>query len=338
MKQELEQSILFCIEALNNNNRANGSQKVEGNDKFVLSTLRKISKLPYQGRNLGIGDLGYKDGDRHSFEDMLRDCPKKSITYSLDWLDALLVLLDFANYDEIQILDFAKRIVNDDIIFNHVLKHIISNCVVLNDIETAEKFIPNFKKTIIFKEEDNFDMGYLIFLKHFAMKGDVENYFKYFKKSKPATNRYEVSITKSSLVRNYATKHNMEESMKLCEHKNLGHKFYFDLLTAYSDQGKYQELKNIFEQHSQLKQPELETELKILATAYQEAKRRELQVDDDFEELFDRAKKVDRKLRWGDFKLQDSIFFDLGLASFDNAERVKRCRKAIKNNSMKKEL
>lgn len=337
MKQEIEQSILFCIEALNNNNRPNGSQEVKGNDKFVLSTLHKISKLPYQGRNLGIRSFGYGDY-RSSFEDMLKRFDKESITYSLSWLDALLVLLDFANYNETQILDFAKKIVNDDIIFNHVLKHIITNCVVLNDIEMAEKFIPNFKKTFIFKKEDNLDKGYLIILKHFAMKGDVENFFKYFKQSKPSINKNEVTEAKILLVHHYSLQHNINDSMKLCTHKNLGNKYYFNVLNAYAEQGKYQGLKAIFEQYPELKQPEAETELKILVGAYQNAKEKGFDIDDDFEMLFDRAKKVDRKLRWGDFKLQDSILFELGLASRDNAERLTRCRKAIKNNSMKKGL
>jgi len=107
---------------------------------------------------------------------------------------------------------------------------------------------------------------------------------------------------------------------------------------SFAEQGKYQELKQIFEKYPELKQPESETELKVLTAACLEAKKLNLTIDDDFEELFDRAKKVDRKLTWGDFKLQDSIFLDLGLANDGNTERVKRCRKAIKNNGLKKEL
>ena len=332
MKQEVEQAINFCIDALNGKN--SDSQQVEEKDKFVLETIQKIAKLPYQGRNLGIGGFEYRD----SFEDMVKHFECYNLSYSLAWKNAILVLYDFANYTEIQMLESAMRIVNDNIIFNHILEHIITNLVVMNDIESAEKFIPNFKKTVIFKEEDNFDIGYLVILKHFALKGDDKNFFKYFKQSKPAANKTKVHEAKEFLVSNFTTKNGIEEAIALCNHKNLGVKYYFSALMPFAEQGKYQELKQIFEKYSELKQIESETELKILTHAYLEARKLNYKIDDDFEQLFDRAIKVDRKLRWGDFKLQDSILFDLGLASLGNKERVLRCRKAIKNNSMKQEF
>ena len=333
MKQEIEQAIFFCIEALNNRTEDSG-QEVEGNDKYVIETIRKISELPYQGRNLGIGDFGYKE-HRRRFED--RPIGKR-ITFSLDWLNAILVLFDFANYNEQQILESAEKIVNDNIIFNHIMKHIITNCVVMNDIELAEKFIPNFKKTIIFKEENNLDMGYLIILKYYAMKGDVENFFKYFKQSKPSVNRSEIGEAKFLLVNNFATNNGIEKSIELCKHKNLGASYYYSALMSVAEQGKYNDLKEIFVKYPELKQPELETELKVLTSAYLAGRELNLTIDDDFETLFERALQVNRKLKWGEIKLQDSIFLDLGLASNGDIERVVKCRKAIKDNRLKKEL
>lgn len=335
MKQQIEQAINFCIEALNNKNK--GSQEVNGNDKFVLETLNKTLELPYEGRNLGIGDYGFEDY-RNTCADMSKRFGDVSITYSLSWKNALLTLFDFANYNENIMLEFAEKIVNDNIMFNHVLKHIITNCVVLGDVRKAEEFIPNFKTTIIFKEEDNLDMGYLIILKHYAMKGDDKNFFKYFKRSKPVFNKYEVNEAKGLLVKNHAKNSEIEQTIALCEHKNLGSKFFFNALMAFAEQGKYQELTHIFEKYPQLKQPELETELMVLTGAYLKAKKFGLEINDDFENLFERALKVDRKLKWGDAKLQDSLLLDLGLANDGNFERMSRCRKAIKANSLKKEL
>jgi hypothetical protein len=335
MKEELEQAINFCIESLNN--KIEGSQEINGNSKFVLETLHKAFNIPYKGRSLGIGDFGYENY-RSNFDDMTRHFGKESITDSLSWKSALLSLFDFANYDENTMLEFAKKIVNDNIIFNHVLEHIITNCVVLGDVKMAEQFIPLFKKTIIFKEEDNFDKGYLIILKYYSMKGDDKNFFKYFKQSNPVVNKYEVNVAKGLLVKNYAKNNGIEQTVALCQHKNLGPKFYFDALIAFAEQGKYQELKKIFEKYPELKQSELETELKVLSGAYLKAKELGLQIDDDFEDLFEKALKLDRKLKWGDAKLQDAIFFDLGLASKGNKERMTLCRKAIKINSLKREL
>mgnify|MGYP003574857767 CR=1 FL=1 len=335
MENKIEKAILFCIEALNNRER--GSQEVKGNSEFVLATLKNIMQLPYHGRNLGIGAFGYADY-RSSFESMKPRFEKGNITHSLAWLNALLVLFDFANYDEDKMLQFAEKIVNDNIMFNHVLKHIITNCVVMNDVEKAVKFIPNFKTTKIFKEQDNLDVGFLIVLKHYAMKGDDKNFFNYFKQSKPTLNKTETNDAKGFLVKNYAQRNGIEQTMALCNHKNLGPKFYFNALMAFAEQGKYQELKQVFQKYPELSQPELETELSILSVAFLQAKKLNLTTDDDFELLFERALKVDRKLKWGDAKLQDSILFDLGLASPGNKERINRCKKAIKSNSLKREL
>jgi hypothetical protein len=335
MKRQIDQAINFCIEALNN--KTERSQEVKGSSEYVTAVLNEIKKLPYQGRKLGIGDFGYEDY-RSSFEDTSKWFGKQTITYSLSWKSALLILFDFANYDELKMLEFAEKIVNDNIIFNHVLKHIITNCIVEGDIPKAEMFIAKFKTTLIFKEQDNLDMGYLIILKHYAIKGDNKNFFKYFKQSKPAINKTEVTDAKDLLVKNYAENNGIEQTIVLCKHKNLGSKFHLYALLAYAEQGKYQELKTIFEKYPELKQPEMETELIVLSGACLKAKKLSLKIDDDFEYLFERALKVDRKIRWGDAKLQDSILFDLGLANEGNKERMALCRKAIKANSLKKEL
>lgn len=334
MKHEIEEAIGLCIDALNNH--IPGGQKVEGNDQRVLEIIHKSAELPYAGRGLGVGDRGYR-GFRNTSQDYYKRMDSE-LSCSLYWLDAILYLYDFANYDEDEILKSAGKIVNDDIIFNHILKHIITNLVIEDDIQKAEEFIKHFRKTTIFKESDNFDQGYLIILHHFALKGDKDNFFKYFRQSKPAQNRSEVNEAKETLVSCFAYLNGIEDTIRLCEHKNLGKKYFFSALSTFAEQGKYQELKKIFKNYPELKQPEAEVELKVLASAYLEAKNSNQTVDDDFEMLFDRAVKVDRKLRWGDFKLQDAILFDLGLASSDNVERVKRCRKAIKNNLLKKEL
>lgn len=213
MKQKLEQAINFCIEALNN--KIEGSQETKGNSEYVLAVLNDIKKLPYQGRSLGIEDFGHEDY-RSSFEDASKQFGEQPITYSLSWKNALLTLFDFANYDEAKMLEFAKKIVNNNIIFNHVLKHIVTNCVVEGDISKAEKFIPNFKTTHIFKEEDNLDMGYLIILKHYAIKGNDKSFFKCFKQSKPAINKTEVTDAKGLLVKNYAKNNGIEQTIQLC--------------------------------------------------------------------------------------------------------------------------
>ena len=222
MKQEIEKAINLCIEALNNGK--DSSQEVEGDDATVLAIIKKMGGLPYKGTGLGIGSFGYGDY-RASQEDMygmFKD--RKTITYALGWEDAILLLYDFGNYTEDGILQSAQGIIKDNIIFNHIIKHCITNLVIKNEVEEAEKFISNFRTTKIFKEEDNHDDGYLIILKHFALNADVVNFFKYFKPSKPAINKSEVNDAKEILVNRFALKNGIEETMALCKHKNLGDK------------------------------------------------------------------------------------------------------------------
>lgn len=333
LKKELDESINYCIEALNDGKNEDSQAQLSSK---VWDTISKFKILPYQGRNLGIADLNF-NGDRSTFAEYLERI-NNPLSHCLDWLKAILVLYDFANYNEQEILESAQK-VNDDIIFNHIMKHIITNFTQVDDIGSAIKYIPYFRPTHIFKESDNQDQGYLMILRYYASKGDIENFFKYFKKSKPAITRTEIDKLKTRLVSVYTTSHGIHEAIKLCSHKNLGSNYYYAALDPFIKDGKYNELKQTFELYPELKQPEKETELLALTEAYQQGHKAGLEVDDDFDYLFERAKQVDRKLRWGDFKLQDAILLNLGLAHvWDNKERMLRSRKAIKDNSLKKEL
>lgn len=335
IEHEIDQAINYCIAAIDGG--YNENYETLGNDRFVLASIKKMTKLPYKGRNLGIGEI-YDQGNRSTYEDYKKIAGIDRITDRLSWLKAVLFLYDWVNYAESEILESAKKINNDHILYNHIMIHIISNFVVQDDIESAIKYIPNFRETTIWKKEDNLDLGYLIILNYYARKGDAKNFLKYFKLSKPSSNRGKITDAKSLLVKRFTLQNKIENSIALCSHKNLGSNFYYSILMAFAEKGEYQELKTIFLKYPMLKQAEKETELTILVQAYSEAKNKNIRVDDDFEILFNRTKQVDRKLKCGDVKLQDSIFLDLGMASSDNKERVILCRKAIKNNFLKKAL
>jgi hypothetical protein len=147
-----------------------------------------------------------------------------------------------------------------------------------------------------------------------------------------------MNLLKIELVRGVCQKSGIEAAIQLCQHKNIGEKYYYYALCVYANNGEYEKLKAIFARYPQLRQPETETELNILAMACMEAHEKGINIADDFEELFLRAVAVDPKLKWGDVRLRDSILFNLGWAYKGDRERMLRCRKAIKNNSIKKEL
>lgn len=327
MSVTLQDSINRCIQAINNFGK--------GLDAEVLGTIRSVAALQNKATGLKVGKEGYR-GYRSAYEDLLKVfVERKTILHSLDWESALLLLYVAADFNEEEILSSASNI-TDDIIFNHVLEHVISNLAAKNDVANVLYFIPNFRTTTIFQQENNFDKGYLILLRHFAAQGDAVGFFEYFKLAEPGKNRGEIAEFKAYLVESFASRNGIADALKLCAHKNLGARYQANALLAVAKTGYYSELKSIFEAYPTLKQPE--TELSLLSTAYLQAKRNKFVLEDDFESLFERALQIDRKIRSGDAKMQDAVLFDLGLAEIDHKERRERCRKAIKNNSIKKEL
>ncbi len=329
MKEFIEQSIKSCIDAINHSG--------EGSDLEVLENIRTLASLPYEGAGLGIGTEGYR-GYRSSYEDLIeRFKQRKTINHNLDWEKALMLFYDAAVFSEGDILSSAKNI-KDDIIFNHLLEHVISNLAAKNEIKKALKFISEFRATNIFKEENNKDSGYLIILRHYAAQGDADNFFNYFKLAEPRKNKSELADLNAFLIESFASNHNIEKAIDLCRHKNLGEKFHSNALFAFAKTGKYTELKSIFEKYPELKQSGNGTELSLLSTAYLAARKNKFEVEDDFEMMFESALKLDRKIKSGAATLQDAVLYDLGLAEYDNDERREKCRKAIKNNSIKKEF
>ena len=329
MNELITQSIHECIEAINHNG--------QGSDQKVLEIIRSIQPLPYTGAGFGIGTEGYR-GYRSSYQELFkRYAQRKSITDKLSWETALLLFYDLANYNEEEILASAQKI-QDDIIFNHILEHAISNLTAKNDIAHALTFIPGFRTTNIFQEENNQDTGYLIILRHYAAQGNADQFFNYFKLAEPRKNKSELADLKSFLVESFASNHDIAAAINLCKHKNLGEKYYSSALFAFAKTGKYAELKAIFEKHPELKQPENEAELALLSTAYLAAKKNNTPIADDFDHLFEGALHVDRKIKSGAATLQDAVLLNLGIAEINHPERREKCRKAIKNNSIKKEL
>lgn len=148
MKAYIEEALSLCLTALNN--------KGSGDEQRVMQIVQQVAQQPYQGRGLGIGTLGYRFS-RVSWqgrtEQMLNGY---EIDSTLSWLEVLLYLADSGNYTDPEMLELLTPM-TDDIIFNHVMKHIVSNLVVEEKITEAEKYIPYFRKTDIIKEENNQD-------------------------------------------------------------------------------------------------------------------------------------------------------------------------------------
>jgi len=327
MKPEIEKGIQICIDAINDKN-------IKGGDVFVLDILNQLAKEPYSGCGLGIGSS--ECGLRSAWEDKMKSF-FSGIRSILDWENALLMLFDWEKLNEVQMLEYAQNIA-DTFIFNHVLEHIIENLTAEDEISKAQEYTLLFRPYEIDKYTDAQETGYRVILRYYARKGDADNFFKTLKLCKPSQKIYIIDEAKIKLLQTVCENKGIETAIKLCSHKNMGERFYFDALSVVAENGEYSALKKLFEKYPELKQPEKETELHILSLAYSEAAKRNIETEDDFEILFDRALNIDAKMKWGDAKTRDVILFVLGLASRENKERFLRCRKAIKNNSIKREL
>ena len=334
MRPEIEKGIQICIEAINDENS-------KGDGVFVLDILRQLSKEPYQGSGFGIGRV--LNGDRASWKDMLLWLGEdsKEIEDSLDWENALVMLFDWEKLNAEQMLEYAQKI-TDVIIYNHVLEHIIEHLTAIDDISKAQEYTLRFFRPYEIEEfvkyTDAQEYGYRVILRYYAQKSDTDNFFKTLKLCKPRVDKNEIDIAKILLLESVCKNEGIESAIKLCHHKNIGERFYFNALNIPAENGEYSALKQLFEKFPEWKQPEKETELHILSIAYMEANEKNKEVPDDFEMLFKRAIQVDAKLKWGASRVRDVILFNLGLASCKNKERLLRCRKTIKNNFVKKEL
>ncbi len=342
MEEKILQALNTCIEAFGILKKARESSEevdLSKQDASVIATLHEAYKQPYQGRGLGLGEFYGNELKRIQIENKgkynFSDSDEVG-NVALDWLYVFIVLSDFADLSNDEIFQYANQI-SGNIIFNHIIKHIICNCLAEESVDEALSYIPKFRETTIFKMEDNQDKGYLLILQYYAHKADVDNFFKYFKLAKPASNRYEIGQRKEWLVHSYALTHSIEESIQLCKHKNLGEKFLIEIFN--DTKGEYIKVKDILNAYSEFKNMENAQKVRILVSSYVQASELGKEVPDEFEILFNECLKIDRKIRWGDFKLVDSLLLDLGLAYQSiNPSHALQCRKAIKNNFLKKEI
>jgi hypothetical protein len=331
----MEEAIKTCIAAI-------GGDVPDDGGRSVLETVRKMYDAPYKGRNLGIGS--HRTG-RSLWEDWRGWAFfKEGLDGHLSWLNVLLILFDGANVSEKEMLDYAEQ-VSDHILYNHILEHILENLAEQDAIEEIKGYISYFKPSNVYARNDvvgqksEEHLGWRIIARYYAKKADTDNFFKVFKLCEPSQEKSDMELIKIDLVQSVMRTHGIETTIKLLSHKNIGERYTERALSVLADEGEYAKLKELFADYPQLRQPEKETDLNILSAAYERAAKQGLVLNDaEFDTLFERALTVNPKLKWGDCRLRDWILFSLGLASKNNKERYTRCRKAIKNNWIKKEL
>lgn len=256
---------------------------------------------------------------------------------SLSWEYRLLKLFRDAGLTVEEQWEHVRR-VEDEIIFNHLVLDIIERLAEANRIKECLYYIEKLKTLHIFKEENQRYTGYRVLLKHAAERADAASFFRLLPLSEPSKERHDIDICKAALVGKACEAHGWEAALELCRHRKIGDKFVLEALRPLAGRWTYEEMKRLFEERPELDVQKHQTRLKLLVETYcASLKRSETGTSERFDEVFELADKTDPAMKWGDVRLRDGLLMDIGLASHNPVE-VERCRKAIKNNGIKKEL
>lgn len=237
----------------------------------------------------------------------------------------------------------------DDIVFNHVTLHIIEDALAqalhagasqAARAAAAEPYIQQLRVTHIFREEDNRYQGYRILLRDAADQGDAAAALKLLPQCNTRSERHEIDTIKSRLVAAVSARDGLQAALDLCANKRIGAASREYALQPVIDAGAYEALRDTLTRHPDLASADSGDGLSFLVPAFCVREKAADAARDarEFDALFARVDAMDPKLKHGDARLRDWLLLELGLASPNDPAYVARCRKAIKNASIKREL
>ena len=203
----------------------------------------------------------------------------------------------------------------------------------------VEPYVQQLRTTHIFREEDNRYQGYRILLRDAADHGDPAAALKLLPQCNTRSERDEIAIIKSRLVASVSARDGLQAALDLCDHKRIGPACREYALQPVVDAGQYQAVQAALTAHPDLASADSGDGLAFLVPAFCQQQKKAADPPDtvQFDALFERVNAMNPKLKHGDARLRDWLLLELGLASRDKAY-IARCRKAIKHNSIKREL
>lgn len=256
---------------------------------------------------------------------------------SLIWKNKLLELFQAADMTVEEQWSYVQQVA-DSIMFNHLVLAIIEQLAAAERMNECLFYIEQLKAVRIIKEEDNRYKGYRVLLRYAAERADAAEFFRLLTLSEPAKQRHEIDSCKATLIEKTCSSRGVDAALELCGHRKIGEKYVKEALLYLADYATYDEMKRLFAERPELDVQKWYVRLNVLTATYcANVKRNEAGSGELFDELFAMADSVDPAIKWGDGRLRDGLLTQIGLATRKSAE-VERCRKAIKNNSMKKEL
>lgn len=181
-------------------------------------------------------------------------------------------------------------------------------------------------------------VGHRLMLKYFAKNGDLNNFKKRTKPSKPSKfPRGEVGNMKSILIEGYSKKQGYKKGLELLKNK------YFEKVSSISTirwnakNLSIRKIDLILSQNPQIEEdtPYAKSDLYVLH--FRENPITESIPSKTFEKVIEEILKIDKDEKCGDGRYRDFLFMDLGSSTRD-LKQIKQCKSLIISPRIKKEL
>ena len=253
----------------------------------------------------------------------------------LSWNSNLERLFKESIIDTKARFEFILRIENP-IMRMHQTLNFIEYLTTINEIDFTSQVIESLKNIETSRTKDTRSLGHRKILGYFAEHANLENFILTLKLCEISKERNEIQRIKFHFVNNYSKTNSLEETLKVVQHKVFGKKYILSALKPNTEKASYRDMKNTLDKNTLLKELDNETKVQLLAETFYQSSKIEYKLS-DFNEIYEKVFNLDPKIRIGDVKLRDWLLMQIG-SNLKEIELVIKCRKAIKNNNLKKEL
>jgi len=262
---------------------------------------------------------------------------KKKTDLHLNKFYSLTLQLEYiSKSEEISISELNKELNRIEEFFprNWQLINLVEIAIERNETEFVEKIISQLPDD---DKGPSQYIGHRKLLKHFAESGNLADFKRRIKLSKPGKfPRNEISEIKLKMIQTYSEQNSVEKGIELCQTKLFGDKFTSAAIMWKASNMTLKEIDETLENYTMLKRvnPYIKAEL---YTKHFFDKRLVLISEEEFEKVSNEIEKVDVKAKIGDGRLRDYLFNDLGSSTLD-VSQIKKCKKRVKSTFYKREL
>lgn len=255
---------------------------------------------------------------------------------ALTWNYNLELLFDDSTIDPTTRFELILSI-EDPIMRMHQTLHFLEHLTSISEIDFAKEVVESLHDIdASIRTKDTRSLGHRKILNYYAEQADFEAFSKTIKLCEPAKERSNLLRIKANFVTCYSKKYPLEDTLKIVGNKLFGSKLMYAAIEPATEKMSYQAMKKTIEKHQQLRDLEHSMKVQMLAETFYFSSKTEYSLG-DFHEIYQLVFDLDPKISGGDVKLRDWLLMQIG-SNLKELDLVTQCRKAIKNNRLKKEL